>query len=62
MEKKPSSHLSRLSKFLTVWIFLAMALGVAIGYIYPKVSTATGSLSIGTTSIRKETKLNSVHS
>ena len=51
MEKKPSSHLSWLSKFLTVWIFLAMALGVAIGYIYPKVSSAIGSLSIGTTSI-----------
>ena len=51
MEKKPSPHLSWLSKFLTVWIFLAMALGVAIGYIYPKVSSAIGSLSIGTTSI-----------
>ena len=51
MEKKPSSHLSWLSKFLTVWIFLAMALGIAIGYIYPKVSGAIGSLSIGTTSI-----------
>ena len=48
---KPKPHLSLLSKFLTVWIFLAMALGVAIGYIYPKVSSAIGSLSIGTTSI-----------
>jgi ACR3 family arsenite transporter len=48
---KPKPHLSLLSKFLTVWIFLAMAFGVAIGYIYPKVSTAIGSLSIGTTSI-----------
>ena len=51
MEKKPSSHLSWLSKFLTVWIFLAMAIGVAIGYIYPKVSSDIGALSIGTTSI-----------
>ena len=51
MEKKPSSHLSWLSKFLTVWIFLAMALGVTIGYIYPKVSSNIGALSIGTTSI-----------
>jgi ACR3 family arsenite transporter len=51
MEKKPSSHLSWLSKFLTVWIFLAMALGVALGYIYPKVSSDIGALSIGTTSI-----------
>ena len=28
-----------------------MALGIIIGYIYPKVSSAIGSLSIGTTSI-----------
>jgi len=48
---KPKPHLSLLSKFLTVWIFLAMAIGVSIGYFYPKVSSAIGSLSIGTTSI-----------
>jgi ACR3 family arsenite transporter len=47
----PKPHLSWLSKFLTVWIFLAMILGVAIGYFYPQVSNAIGSLSIGTTSI-----------
>ena len=52
MEKKPSSHLSWLSKFLTVWIFLAMAAGVAIGYILPKsIQLHIGLLSIGTTSI-----------
>ena len=48
---KPKPHLSALSKFLTVWIFLAMALGVAIGYFYPKAASDIGSLSIGTTSI-----------
>ena len=48
---KPKPHLSLLSKFLTVWIFLAMALGITIGYIYPQVSKAIGSFSIGTTSI-----------
>lgn len=48
---KPKPHLSLLSKFLTVWIFLAMAIGVAIGYYYPRVSSDISSLSIGTTSI-----------
>ena len=48
---KPKPHLSWLSKFLTVWIFLAMAIGITIGYIYPRISTDIGALSIGTTSI-----------
>ena len=48
---QPKSHLSWLSKFLTVWIFLAMAIGITIGYIYPRISTDIGALSIGTTSI-----------
>ncbi len=49
--QKPSPHLSWLSKFLTLWILLAMVVGVAIGYIYPQTASAIGSLSIGTTSI-----------
>jgi ACR3 family arsenite transporter len=49
--QKPKSRLSWLSKYLTVWIFSAMVLGVAIGYVYPQVSSAISSLSIGTTSI-----------
>jgi len=48
---KPSPHLSSISRFLTIWIFLAMALGIMIGYVYPKISSAIGTLSIGTTSI-----------
>jgi ACR3 family arsenite transporter len=51
MEKKSSPHLSWLSKFLTLWIFLAMLAGVLIGYVYPNTATAIGSLSIGSTSI-----------
>jgi ACR3 family arsenite transporter len=49
--KKPKTHLSWLSKFLTLWIFLSMLSGVLIGYVYPHTSTVIGSLSIGTTSI-----------
>ncbi len=49
--EQPKPHLSWLSKFLTLWIFLAMLAGVLIGYIYPNTSTVIGSLSIGTTSI-----------
>jgi len=48
---KPKPHLSWLSKFLTVWIFLAMAFGVTMGYLYPKISSDIGAFSIGTTSI-----------
>jgi len=51
MEKKSSPHLSWLSKFLTIWIFLAMLAGVLIGYVYPNTAKIIGSLSIGTTSI-----------
>ncbi len=49
--EKVSMKLPWLSRFLTLWILLAMMLGVGLGYIYPEVSDAIGSLSIGTTSI-----------
>lgn len=44
-------RLSSLNRFLTIWIFLAMAVGVAAGYAFPNFSNTLGSLSIGTTSI-----------
>ena len=50
-EGKSKPRLSWLSRFLTVWIFLAMALGIALGYVYPQISSSISSLSIGTTSI-----------
>ena len=50
-EGKPKKSLSWLSKFLALWIFLAMIAGVALGYVYPQISGDISSLSIGTTSI-----------
>jgi ACR3 family arsenite transporter len=46
-----SKKLSLLDTYLTLWIFLAMALGIALGYFFPAVTTAITGLSIGTTSI-----------
>ena len=40
-----------LDRFLTLWIFLAMALGVGLGYFFPNISNITDSLSVGTTNI-----------
>ncbi|MGA2574054.1 MAG: ACR3 family arsenite efflux transporter [Candidatus Methanomethylicaceae archaeon] len=45
------TRLSFLTKFLTLWIFLAMVVGVGLGYFFPSISNTISSISIGTTSI-----------
>jgi arsenite transporter len=44
-------RLSFLDRYLTLWIFLAMAIGVAAGYVWPQIGRAIQTASIGTTSI-----------
>ncbi len=43
--------LSVLDSYLTLWIFIAMALGVGIGYFLPSFSEVIDSFSSGTTNI-----------
>ena len=51
MAKEPKGRLSFLNEFLTLWIFLAMLIGLAVGNFVPGVPGALNQLSVGTTSI-----------
>jgi ACR3 family arsenite transporter len=51
MIEKPVKQLSFLDRYLTLWIFLAMAIGIGIGYLAPSVPSVITGLSVGTTSI-----------
>lgn len=44
-------RLSFLDRYLTVWIFSAMVIGVAVGYFIPSTATFINSMSSGTTNI-----------
>jgi len=48
----PSPQLSCVDRYLTLWIFLAMAVGVAIGFLFPQgVQSFNSAVSVGTTNI-----------
>ena len=53
MNNQPTTkRLSFLDRFLTIWIFLAMAVGVGIGFFFPTaVQTFNKSVSVGTTNV-----------
>src|SRR5690625_7734403 len=46
-----NKKMSFLNRYLTLWIFSAMLLGVAIGFFYPSFPSIIDSMSRGTTNI-----------
>lgn len=51
-DSRSTKKLSSLDRFLTLWIFLAMAVGVSVGFLFPMtVEHFNTAVSIGTTNI-----------
>lgn len=50
MEKVKQARLSFLDRFLTLWIFIAMAVGVFGGYFFPDLAKSLSEFSTGTIS------------
>jgi len=51
VELSVTRKLSFLDRYLTLWIFFAMAIGVGIGYVFPGTSTFINQFQMGTTNI-----------
>ncbi|MGV3001444.1 ACR3 family arsenite efflux transporter [Vibrio sp.] len=50
-DESAAKKMSFLDRYLTIWIFLAMAIGVAIGVVYPEVAQWNENMSAGSTNI-----------
>jgi ACR3 family arsenite transporter len=50
-QNTPKKRLGFLDRWLTIWIFSAMILGVSIGYFIPEANDFVNSFSMGTTNI-----------
>lgn len=44
-------QLKFLDRYLTLWIFLAMLIGLGMGYLFPQIAQNISSVSVGTTNI-----------
>lgn len=51
MSEHVASKLSFLDRFLTLWIFIAIGVGIALGYFLPEATDFINSLQVDTTSI-----------
>jgi ACR3 family arsenite transporter len=51
MQKTTVKSLSFLDRYLTLWIFLAMLIGVGSGYLYPNIQAIINKFQFGTTNI-----------
>ena len=51
LRQKAPGRLSFLDRLLTLWIFLAMGVGVGLGYFIPQVATLITRFQVGTTSV-----------
>ena len=49
--KGVANKLSFLDRYLTLWIFLAMAVGVGAGYLFPGIVPFLNRFNVGTTSV-----------
>ncbi len=51
MKESLSQKLSFLDRYLTLWIFVAMFFGVALGYFIPQTKDFINQFQVGTTNI-----------